>query len=72
MIKYQNKFYWIEKVLLKFKGLHVYNDFNSLILDIKNKLSQYYGINASLIYLKEYKKLKSGLNYKEIVEKIEK
>ncbi len=29
-------------------------------------------INYSLIYIKEYKKLKSGLNYKEIVEKIEK
>ena len=27
-------------------------------------------INYSLIYIKEYKKLKSGLNYKEIVEKL--
>ena len=31
-----------------------------------------YRINASLIDIKEYKKLKSGLNYKKIVEKIEK
>lgn len=65
MIKYQNKFYWIEKVLLKFKGLHVYNDLYWIL-----KIN--YRINTSLIYIKEYKKLKLGLNYKKIVERIEK
>ena len=63
--EYDNKYYWFEHSWERFKGIHIYDSKDNLLLDVKNKFIKYEldnCCNKNNLVIYEYKKPKYHLS----------